>query len=69
MSWRSGPGSRFTGPRPDYHSSGSWNSVACALVAARLLGCGDEAMLEAAGIAEYWGPRGPMMRCITIPRW
>ena len=55
------------GMTPDYHSSGSWNSVACAIVAARLLGCGDEAMLEAAGIAEYWGPRGPMMRCITAP--
>ena len=52
---------------PDYHSSGSWNSVACAIVAAQLLGCASEAVLEAAGIAEYWGPRGPMMRCITAP--
>jgi 2-methylcitrate dehydratase PrpD len=55
------------GTAPDYHSSGAWNSVACALVAAQLFGCASETMLDAAGIAEYWGPRGPMMRCIACP--
>ena len=52
---------------PDYHSSGAWNSVAVAIVAAQLLGGAGEEVLHAAGIAEYFGPRGPMMRCIAVP--
>jgi 2-methylcitrate dehydratase PrpD len=52
---------------PEYHSSGAWNSVAVALVASRLMGGTRDEMLHAAGIAEYFGPRGPMMRCIAMP--
>jgi 2-methylcitrate dehydratase PrpD len=52
---------------PDYHSSGAWNSVAVAIVASQLLGGAGEEVLHAAGIAEYFGPRGPMMRCIAVP--
>jgi 2-methylcitrate dehydratase PrpD len=52
---------------PDYHSSGAWNSVAVAIVASQLLGGSGEEVLHAAGIAEYFGPRGPMMRCIAAP--
>jgi 2-methylcitrate dehydratase PrpD len=52
---------------PDYHSSGAWNSVAVALVCSHLLGGAGEEVLHAAGIAEYFGPRGPMMRCIAVP--
>lgn len=52
---------------PDYHSSGSWNAVAGALVCSALLGGSDDELLHAAGIAEYFGPRGPMMRCIAAP--
>jgi 2-methylcitrate dehydratase PrpD len=51
----------------DYHSSGAWNSVAVALVCSHLLGGAGEEVLHAAGIAEYFGPRGPMMRCIAVP--
>jgi 2-methylcitrate dehydratase PrpD len=55
------------GTAPDYHSSGAWNSVAVALVSCQLLGGTMDEMLHAAGIAEYFGPRGPMMRCIAMP--
>jgi 2-methylcitrate dehydratase PrpD len=52
---------------PDYHSSGAWNSVATAVVCSQLLGGAGEDVLHAAGIAEYFAPRGPMMRCIAVP--
>lgn len=52
---------------PEYHSSGAWNGVAVALVSSQLLGGTRDEMLNAAGIAEYFGPRGPMMRCIAMP--
>jgi 2-methylcitrate dehydratase PrpD len=52
---------------PEYHSSGAWNGVATALVSSQLMGGTGEEMLHAAGIAEYFGPRGPMMRCIAMP--
>lgn len=52
---------------PEYHSSGAWNGIAVALVASQLLGGTRDEMLQAAGIAEYFGPRGPMMRCIAMP--
>ena len=55
------------GTAPEYHSSGAWNSVAVALVSSYLLGGTRDEMLHAAGIAEYFGPRGPMMRCIAMP--
>ena len=51
----------------DYHSSGAWNALACAGVAARLLRLSPLATEHALGIAEYHGPRGPMMRCIDHP--
>jgi 2-methylcitrate dehydratase PrpD len=52
---------------PDYHSSGAWNSVATAIICSHLLGGACEDVLHAAGIAEYFAPRGPMMRCIAVP--
>ncbi len=51
----------------DYHSSGAWNSVATALVTSHLLGASDNEILHAGGIAEYFAPRGLMMRCIAAP--
>ncbi len=48
----------------DYHTSGAWNSLACAAVTGRLLGLDDEKMRHALGIAEYHGPRSQMMRVI-----
>ncbi|MDP6271579.1 MAG: MmgE/PrpD family protein [Alphaproteobacteria bacterium] len=51
----------------DYHASGSWNGVACAALAARLLELDQGRAREAMGIAEYHGPRSQMMRCIAHP--
>jgi 2-methylcitrate dehydratase PrpD len=51
----------------DYHTSGAWNALGCALVGARRLGLAPEATRHALGIAEYHGPRSLMMRCIDHP--
>lgn len=51
----------------DYHTSGAWNALGCAAVAARLLGLDGERTRHALGIAEYHGPRSQMMRCIDHP--
>ena len=51
----------------DYHTSGAWVAIAAAAVASRLLGLDAIATREALGIAEYHGPRGPMMRVIDHP--
>ncbi|WP_052248914.1 MmgE/PrpD family protein [Leisingera sp. ANG-Vp] len=52
---------------PDYHSSGAWNALGCAAIACRLRALPPEQIREALGIAEYYGPRAPMMRCIDHP--
>ncbi len=49
---------------PLYSASGSWNAVAAAAVAARVLKLPTTHVREAIGIAEYFGPRSPMMRVI-----
>jgi 2-methylcitrate dehydratase PrpD len=51
----------------DYHTSGAWNALGCAAVTARRLGLDSEHTQHALGIAEYHGPRSPMMRCIDHP--
>ena len=51
----------------DYHTSGAWNALGCAAVAARLMGLNHEQTRHAIGIAEYHGPRSQMMRCIDHP--
>ncbi|MDQ3456597.1 MAG: MmgE/PrpD family protein [Actinomycetota bacterium] len=51
----------------DYHSSGSWNAIGAAAVAARLLALNPAETAHALGIAEYQAPRAPMMRCIDHP--
>ncbi len=51
----------------DYHSSGAWNVLGCAAVAARHLGLNTEKTRHALGIAEYYGPRSQMMRCVDHP--
>jgi 2-methylcitrate dehydratase PrpD len=51
----------------DYHTSGAWNALACAAVAARVLGLDHDRTRHALGIAEYHGPRSQMMRCIDHP--
>jgi 2-methylcitrate dehydratase PrpD len=52
---------------PDYHTSGAWNALGVAAVAARLAGLDQAAFRHALGIAEYHGPRSQMMRCIDHP--
>src|SRR5262245_46138541 len=51
----------------DYHSSGAWGAVGCAALTARRLGLTTEQTLHALGIAEYHGPRSPIMRCVDHP--
>jgi len=51
----------------DYHSSGAWNALGCAAIAARLRGLDSEQTRHALGIAEYYGPRAQMMCCIDHP--
>lgn len=51
----------------DYHTSGAWNALAAAALAARLLPLDAAQTREALGIAEYHGPRSQMMRCIDHP--
>jgi 2-methylcitrate dehydratase PrpD len=51
----------------DYHTSGAWNALGCAALAARRLGLAEGPTLHALGIAEYHGPRSPMMRCVDHP--
>jgi 2-methylcitrate dehydratase PrpD len=51
----------------DYHTSGAWGAIAAAAVTARALGLDTQRTRHAVGIAEYHGPRSPMMRCIDHP--
>lgn len=53
--------------RLDYQACGSWGSVACAAVAAHLMGLPEEQAWQALGIAEYHAPNLPMMRDIDHP--
>jgi len=51
----------------DYHTSGAWNTIACAALGARSLALDAQQTRESMGIAEYHGPRSQMMRCIDFP--
>lgn len=51
----------------DYHTSGAWNALGVAAVAARMGRLDAAQFREALGIAEYHGPRSQMMRCIDFP--
>lgn len=50
-----------------YQACGSWGSVACAAVAAKLMALSKETVKHALGIAEYHAPNLPMMRDIDHP--
>jgi len=52
---------------PDFHCSGAWNALGCAAVGARTLSLDDAQLAHALGIAEYWGPRGQIMRVCESP--
>ena len=51
----------------DYHCSGAWNSLACAAIGARMMGLSDAQIGHALGIAEYFGPRGQILRVCDSP--
>ena len=51
----------------DYHTSGAWNALGCAAIAARVRGLGPERLRHALGIAEFHAPRSQMMREIANP--
>lgn len=51
----------------DYHTSGAWNELGVAAMAARLWDLDDNQLRQALGIAEYHGPRSQMMREIANP--
>ncbi|UWQ43482.1 MmgE/PrpD family protein (plasmid) [Leisingera aquaemixtae] len=51
----------------DYHTSGAWNALGVAAVAARMRGLSRAQLREALGIAEFHGPRSQMMREIASP--
>lgn len=51
----------------DYHTSGAWNGIGAAAMAARLRGLDAATTREALGTAEFYGPRSQMMRCIEHP--
>ncbi|MFW8595155.1 MmgE/PrpD family protein [Cribrihabitans neustonicus] len=51
----------------DYHTSGAWNALGVAAVAARMRRLSRAQLREALGIAEYHGPRSQMMREIANP--
>jgi 2-methylcitrate dehydratase PrpD len=51
----------------DYHCSGAWNALGCAAVTARLLRFDTARTREALGAAEYFGPRGQILRACDTP--
>ena len=51
----------------DYHTSGAWNALGVAAMAARMRRMSPEQLRQALGIAEYHGPRSQMMREIANP--
>lgn len=51
----------------EYHTSGAWVALGVAAIGSRCLGLDAARMREALGIAEFNGPRSPMMRCIDYP--
>lgn len=53
--------------RSMYQACGSWGSVACAAVAAHLMGLPAGQARHALGIAEYYAPNLPMMRDVDHP--
>lgn len=52
---------------PDYHCSGAWNAIACAAIGARLFAFDRDRLRHALGIAEYFGPRGQILRVCENP--
>ena len=54
-------------PERDYRGCGAWGAVACAAVAARLLGLSETETWHALGIAEYHAPHVELLRDVRHP--
>ena len=52
---------------PAYHSSGSWASLGAAASGARVMRIAAEDIDGILGVAEYYSPMSPMLRCTTSP--
>lgn len=52
---------------PEYHASGAFSGLGVVCGGARLLNLDEETFRHALGIAEYFGPRCPMMRLVDHP--
>ncbi len=52
---------------PHYHASGSWAALGATAAGARLLGLPAERIDAALGMAEYYAPMSPMLRCTDRP--
>ena len=52
---------------PAYHSSGAWAALGAAAGAARIRNINADKLDEAMGIAEYYAPMSPMLRCTQHP--
>ncbi len=51
----------------DYHCSGAWTAIACAAIGGRLFAFDRDRLRHALGIAEYFGPRGQILRVCATP--
>jgi len=52
---------------PEYHASGAFSGIGVVCAGARLLRLDEATFNHALGIAEYFGPRCPMMRVVDFP--
>lgn len=60
-------GAALMATAPEYHASGAFSGVGVVCGGARLLGFDEQTFRHALGIAEYFGPRCPMMRLVDHP--
>ncbi|MCY1399657.1 MmgE/PrpD family protein [compost metagenome] len=60
-------GAALMATAPEYHASGAFSGIGVVCGGARLLGLDEERFRHALGIAEYFGPRCPMMRLVDHP--
>jgi len=52
---------------PHYHASGTWAALGAAAGGARILGSPAELIDSTLGMAEYYAPNAPMLRCTEHP--
>ncbi|APU30368.1 2-methylcitrate dehydratase [Ectopseudomonas alcaliphila JAB1] len=60
-------GAALMATAPEYHASGAFSGLGVVCAGARLLGLDEQTFRHALGIAEYFGPRCPMMRLVDHP--